>query len=185
MYSGNMGLTHIFQPILEAAEILQERLPEALILFVGDGPQKQWIQNQVEDRSLTNIKMLPFQPHERVGECLGAADIHLVTMRPEVLGLVVPSKVYGILATGKPCLFIGPKECEVARFIEEQSCGEVLNSDSGEGLAERIHAWYLNNVSRIETGRRGQRAVRVARINSFELFRHVLGKEVEHISECS
>ena len=108
MYSGNMGLAHPFEVILDAAEQLRDERPDMVFAFVGEGPRKVWIAEQVATRGLSNVQLLPFQPKARLAESLSAADVHLVTMQPEVEGLVVPSKVYGVLAAGRPCVFLGP-----------------------------------------------------------------------------
>ncbi|MBI3878478.1 MAG: glycosyltransferase family 4 protein, partial [Verrucomicrobia bacterium] len=100
MYSGNFGLAHQFEPILDAAELLAAGAPRVAFLLVGDGPRAAWIQGEVARRNLENVRVLPPTPRARLAESLGAADVHLVSMRAELCGLVVPSKVYGVLAAG-------------------------------------------------------------------------------------
>jgi len=141
MYSGNMGLAHPFDAVLDAAARLRGEAPDVLFLFVGEGPRKDELRQQVRRRGLDNVRFLPFQPMERLHQSLSAADLHLVTMRPELEGLVVPSKLYGALGAGRPALFLGPSGSEAARVIEENDCGAVLPEPSGEGLAEAIQVW--------------------------------------------
>jgi len=143
MYSGNMGLAHPFDAVLDAADrVQQDDRDEVLLLFVGEGPRKAALQEQVERRGLSNVRFLPFQPRERLAESLSAADLHLVTMQPELEGLVVPSKLYGALGAGRPVLFLGPPGSEAARVIAETDCGTVLPSPSGAGLADAIRDWH-------------------------------------------
>jgi glycosyltransferase involved in cell wall biosynthesis len=142
MYSGNMGLAHPFDAVLDAAARLQEESPEVVVLFVGEGPRKDALQRQVARRSLDNVRFLPFQPRERLAESLSAADLHLVTMQDELEGLVVPSKLYGALGAGRPALFLGPSGSEAARVVREQDCGTVLSDPDGSTLAEVIADWY-------------------------------------------
>lgn len=134
MYSGNLGLAHPFERILDAAAAL----PEIGFVFVGDGPRLAWVQEQVATRGLANVAFLPFQPAEKLAESLSAPDLHLVTMEPHLSGLVVPSKVYGVLAAGRPCLFLGPADSEAARLIVDHDAGTVVGD---RDLAEAIGHW--------------------------------------------
>jgi glycosyltransferase involved in cell wall biosynthesis len=152
MYSGNLGLAHPFGAMLDAAAAL----PEATIVFVGDGPRLGWVRDQVQRRGLANVRFLPFQPLERLAESLSAADLHLASMEPHLAGLVVPSKVYGILAAGRPCLFLGPADSEAARLIAAHGCGEVLAPDAD--LAASIRAWLDDPARREEAGNRARAA---------------------------
>jgi glycosyltransferase involved in cell wall biosynthesis len=138
MYSGNMGLAHPFDIILDAAEQLRDERPDMVFAFVGEGPQKAWIAERVASRGLSNVQMLPFQPKERLAESLSAADVHLVTMQPEVEGLVVPSKVYGVLAAGRPFVFLGPEGSEAAQRIRELNAGTVLPNPTSSAVAKAL-----------------------------------------------
>ncbi|MBK7999094.1 MAG: glycosyltransferase family 4 protein [Verrucomicrobia bacterium] len=141
MYSGNLGLAHPFEAILDAAERLRESHPTALFLFVGSGPRLHWVREQVLKRSLHNVRFLPFQPKEKLAHSLAAADIHLASMQHELCGLVVPSKVYGVMAAGRPCVFLGPEESEAAQFILQHGCGSVLTKATGARLASCLAQW--------------------------------------------
>ena len=92
-------------------------------------------------RGITNIRFLPPQPAEKLSESLSAADAHLVTMRPNLCGLVVPSKVYGVLAAGRPCLFVGPADSEAARLLRETDSGFVIEPGRSAELASVILDW--------------------------------------------
>ncbi len=159
MYSGNMGLAHPFETIIDAAEQLRTEAPEVLFLFIGGGPRLEWLTQQAATRGLDNVRFLPFQPRENLAESLAAADLHLVSMQEGTEGLVVPSKVYGVLAAGRPCFFLGPPESEAALLIEENACGEVLSGVTGKVLAERILCWKQDALLRQEAGLRASAAV--------------------------
>jgi FimV-like protein len=154
MYSGNLGLAHRFEPILDAAALVQATLPKALFLFVGGGPRLDAVQGESARRALSNVKFLPPQSREDLGESLKAADVHLVCMREALLGLVVPSKAYGVLAAGRPCVFLGPAFCEAARVIREYDCGAVLPDTDGQGLADRLMHWHADPSQVKAMGRR-------------------------------
>jgi colanic acid biosynthesis glycosyl transferase WcaI len=153
MYSGNLGLAHPFEAMLDAAAVLQASQPSALWLFVGDGPRLPWVREQVAARGLTNVRFLPYQPRERLGESLAAADVHVASMRDELCGLVVPSKVYGVVAAARPCIFLGPEGSEAARFLMEHQCGAVLPQAGGRELAGAIERW-ISTRAELERVRR-------------------------------
>jgi glycosyltransferase involved in cell wall biosynthesis len=170
MYSGNMGLAHPFDAVLDAADRLESERPEVLFLFVGEGPRKDALRAQVQRRGLPNVRFLPFQPRERLAESLSAADLHLVTMRPELEGLVVPSKLYGALAAGRPACFLGPPGSEAARAVAEHDCGAVLPDPSGAALADAIRDWHDAPDRWARATERARAAVADARTGATERF---------------
>ena len=139
-YSGNMGLAHPLGPILDAAAELATTDPDVVWLLIGDGARRVWVEREVKGRRLGNVRVLPFQPRDRLAESLSAGDLHVVTMAPELEGLVVPSKAYGVLRAGRPILFAGPEGSEVARMIGEDGTGEVVALD-GAALAAAVRRW--------------------------------------------
>ena len=141
MYSGNLGLAHPFEAMLDAAERLRSTHSQVLFLFVGNGPRLPWVREQVVQRKLENVRFLPFQPREKLVQSLAAADLHLASMLHELCGLVVPSKVYGVLSVGRPCVFLGPEESEAAQFILQNGCGSVLAKATGTRLASCLAQW--------------------------------------------
>ena len=151
MYSGNLGLAHPFKAMLDAAERLQATHPQMLFLFVGNGPRLPWVREQVTQRTLENVRFLPFQPREKLAQSLAAADLHLASMLHELCGLVVPSKVYGVLSAGRPCVFLGPEESEAAQFILQNGCGSVLAKATGARLASCLSQWAGDGVMLRET----------------------------------
>jgi glycosyltransferase involved in cell wall biosynthesis len=174
MYSGNMGLAHPFGPVLDAAERLQNDRPDVEFLLVGDGPRKEALQRRVAHQGIDNVRFLPFQPRERLAESLSAADLHLVTMQEAMEGLVVPSKLYGVLAAGRPALFLGPEGSEAARVVEEHDCGTVLPSVGGAGLADAIRVWYDHPEKLKAASRRARQAVDNARAEAVQAFDRLL-----------
>ncbi len=179
MYSGNMGLAHPFDTVLDAAAQLQDERPEVCILFVGDGPRKPDLQEQAARRGLDNVRFLPFQPYERLDKSLSAADLHLVTMQPELEGLVVPSKLYGALGAGRPVLFLGPSGSEAARVVHAAECGSVCPNPTGEALAETIRRWHANPEHWEQAAGRAREAVASGRFEAAEQFDGVLRAVVD------
>jgi colanic acid biosynthesis glycosyl transferase WcaI len=136
-YSGNLGRAHEFSTILESADRLRGR-DDILFLFIGGGYHESWIVVEARRLGLTNILMKPLQPTERLGESLAVADVHLVSLRPELEGFVVPSKFYGIAAAGRPTLFIGDPDGEIPRILAEADCGATVSIGDASALAEHI-----------------------------------------------
>ena len=141
MYSGNLGMAHPFQAMIDVAAQLEQSHPDVLFAFIGEGPRKADVHRDVEMRGLTNVDFLPFQPYNRLAESLSAADIHLVSMRHEAQGLVVPSKVYGVLAADRPCIFLGPERSEAARIIRERNAGVIITQD--------VHTTMISTIDRM------------------------------------
>jgi colanic acid biosynthesis glycosyl transferase WcaI len=156
MYSGNLGRAHEFTTVLEAARLLKERGEHGILfLFVGEGPSRSIVEDAAVSAGLPNVRFLPSQPGSGISESLGAADLHLVTMKEGMSGLVVPSKFYGVLAAERPCLFVGPQDSEAARVILEVGCGAVIGIGEAQRLAEVILK-YRDHPGRIaEEGIRG------------------------------
>ena len=136
-YSGNMGRAHEFRTIIDAAAALQGE-PDIVFLFIGGGAQKEFIAAAAAERGLTNLLFKPYQPRDRLAQSLGAADAHLVTLRPELEGLIVPSKFYGIAAAARPTIFIGDPKGEIGAEIRAANCGLCVHQGDVEGLVAAI-----------------------------------------------
>jgi colanic acid biosynthesis glycosyl transferase WcaI len=136
-YSGNTGLVHGYQTLLDAAERLRE-FPSLLFLWIGGGGLYEQLRREVEARGLKNWRFEPHQPRERLAQSLGSADLHVAMLDPAFEGLVVPSKFYGIAAAGRPCLFIGNEDGEIARLIRQHDCGAVVKHGDAEAVVRAI-----------------------------------------------
>lgn len=146
MYSGNFGLAHTFDAIVEAARKMQDLHQRVQFVFIGQGPRLGGLRKATA--GFKNVRFLSFQPPEMVADCLRAADVHLVSIRDEVCGLCVPSKVYGVLAAGRTCIFLGPKQSEAARILEENDCGIVISASATEALVDCLLR-FLNEPDRL------------------------------------
>jgi glycosyltransferase involved in cell wall biosynthesis len=156
MYSGNMGRGHDLETLVAAAERLASRT-DVRFHFAGQGARRSVVERAAE--RLPNVRLGEYQPRERLAESLSAADLHLVSLAPELCGLIEPSKLYGIMAAGRPALFAGPEESEVARTIRRECCGEVLRPGDAEGLARSIEALADDPARRAVMGGRAREAL--------------------------
>lgn len=136
-YSGNLGVAHEFDTILDAAEQLLER-SDIAFLFIGAGSRLAWLKQQVRQRGLVNVQFQPYQSRERLAESLSVPDVHLVCLRPDMEGLIVPSKFYGVLAAGRACIFIGDPEGEIAVQVRRLRCGMAVRSYDAADLVKQL-----------------------------------------------
>jgi len=139
LYSGNHGLAHRFDAVTSAAKALAEREARALFLFVGDGPRLPEVKAQV--RGLANVRFMPYQRREVLRGLFNAADVHLVTLRDEVAGMVVPSKYPAALAAGKPVLLVGGRGTTMRVEIEREGLGWCCDHDGVAVCAAVMAAW--------------------------------------------
>lgn len=144
LYAGNIGMAHPIEPILGAAEILEEEAADIEFVFVGDGEKFDYIAKERADRGLENIRLLPYQPAERLREVMESGDVHLVSMREEAAGFVVPSKLYTALAVARPCIFIGPVQSETAKVIKDFQTGKIVPQNDPRALADAIKHYRMS-----------------------------------------
>lgn len=136
-YSGNFGRAHEFTTFLDAAQQLRDR-EDIVFVFAGGGYHSDAIKQGIATRGLRNFLMKPLQPRERLSEALGAADLHLISLLPPMEPFVVPSKLYGILAAGRPTVFVGDISGEIATVLAEAGCGRSVLPGNSAGLANAI-----------------------------------------------
>jgi glycosyltransferase involved in cell wall biosynthesis len=136
-YSGNLGRAHEYETAVGAAAELGEDERFAF-LFVGGGNKMESLQVRVQELGLRNFHFLPYQPREELEDSLAAPDLHLVSLNPALEGLIVPSKFYGILAAGRPVVFIGDQDGELSRLIRANHCGLVVAPGDSTALVAAI-----------------------------------------------
>jgi colanic acid biosynthesis glycosyl transferase WcaI len=141
-YSGNLGRAHEVDTMLAAMRML----PDVKFVITGGGAQLARLKSEAP----ANVEFRPYAPREQLSESLSSVDAHLVSLRPSLEGLIVPSKFYGILAVARPVIFIGAKDGELARIIDEHRIGLVVEEGDAEGLARAIRSIDP------EMGRRGR-----------------------------
>lgn len=158
-YSGTLGLAHPMDGVLDAAARLQTSDPAILFLVIGEGRGRGAVAEAIQRRGLTNVRLAPWQPADRLAESLSAADLHLAVMSDAALGLMVPSKFVGALAAGRPVLFLGPVASEAAQHIREWGCGATLDPLDGAGLAALIRRYAADPARCAREGAAARRSV--------------------------
>ncbi|ABK44902.1 glycosyl transferase, group 1 [Magnetococcus marinus MC-1] len=136
-YSGNMGRAHRFESIIWAIE--QSAANQAIQwLFIGGGPQRAQVAEAVQEQLGRTVQFHPYQPQERLHLTLAVADLHLVSLAPEMEGLIFPSKLCGILQAGRGVLLVADPEGEMGALVREQQCGLVFAPEDKAGLLAAI-----------------------------------------------
>ena len=136
MYSGNHSPCHPLETLLQAAERLAEN-EDVAFCFVGGGSEFGKVKERARNRGLRNVLCLPYQPIEKLSGSLSAADLHVVVMGDQYVGIVHPCKIYNVLAVKKPFLYIGPNESHVTDIIRR--CDAYVSSHGDvEGVVTNI-----------------------------------------------
>jgi glycosyltransferase involved in cell wall biosynthesis len=155
-YSGNLGRAHDFDTVLRAAKLVRHRT-QILFLFIGGGHSFDQLKRAVKQQNLCGtFTFVPYQPADVLKYSLGVADVHLISLKAALEGLVVPSKFYGIAAAGKPVIAIAAADGEIARLVRAYSCGLIIEPGNGDTLAERLVQLSQDPVRVADMGRRAR-----------------------------
>jgi colanic acid biosynthesis glycosyl transferase WcaI len=134
-YSGNMGRVHRFDELIDAACALCSH-PDLSFVLIGDGAQRAALEGRVQAMGLKNVMFQPYQPRERLRASLTLPDIHIVSLDERLEGLIVPSKFVGVLAMGRPVLWIGTADGEVGSLVRASGCGVTVPSGDAAALTQ-------------------------------------------------
>jgi len=158
LYSGNIGYLHEFDTIIKAAEDLRDSgYKDIVFVFIGEGIKKEYIRKKAEEKGLNNILFFPYQARDKLTYSLGIADVSLVTLEKGFEGMVVPSKIYGILASGRPMIGIVGRESEINEIIREGRCGKIVKIGDYQALVDGIINYYNDREKCREDGLSGRR----------------------------
>jgi colanic acid biosynthesis glycosyl transferase WcaI len=137
LHAGNIGLSQNLDVVIEAAALLTPRR-DIVILFIGDGNRRAALQALAASRGLDNVRFLPFQPRDQLRWTYASSDVCLVSLKAGLAGYIVPSKLYPILAAGRPYIAAVEKLSEVAALTERHRCGVLVDPGDAVQLAEAI-----------------------------------------------
>jgi len=154
-YSGNFGIGHDGETMYRAMQAT--RADDSIRwVIVGGGTRRGELEAFVQAHDIVNAVLKPYQPREALGELLSLGNVHLVSIAENFSGLLVPSKFYGVLAAARPVLYVGPRESEVARVIEESKCGLVIEQGDSAGLVKAIETLHADPQLAQAMGRRAR-----------------------------
>ncbi len=137
LYSGNLGLAHDLETV-EGAMLRLKDDARFGFRFVGSGGRREELKAFCEAHGIGSLELAPYVQRASLSETLGSGDVGLVTQRDACCGTVVPSKVYGLLAAGRPVLFIGPREATPARIVRRFGCGWHVACGDVDGLTRLL-----------------------------------------------
>lgn len=137
-YAGNMGRTHGLENIFNAANILNGVESDIHFIMCGTGAKRAWLESVVKGGGITNITLLPNQPRTGLNTLLNACDIAIISFMPGMAGISVPSRMYNLLAAGKPIIAVADPNSELAHVIKEEEIGWVIPPDEPDLIAQCI-----------------------------------------------
>ena len=171
LHAGNLGFYGAWDSLLKAAHILRNE--NTGLVFVGDGANRAAM--EISAKPLPNVRFLPFFPIEQVPHVMMAGDVHIVTVRRGLEGVVVPSKLYSILAAGRPVLAIAAAESDAVRIVRESGCGISADPDDPAAIAAAIRELRNDQNRLIQMGIRAKEtAAKYARVDELERFVEVM-----------
>ena len=144
LYSGNLGMGQDLTTVLRAVARFNGDM-DLHILIVGGGKGQAYTKQLVADLQLRNVEFREPVPLYKLAELLASGDIHIICQKRGTEGLLVPSKVYGTLVAGRPSLFLGPYNCEVARIIRDSRSGFVVEPGDVEGVSNALTSLILSS----------------------------------------
>ncbi len=155
-YSGNLGRAHEYDTLLAAAERLRDDA-RYVFLMIGGGKRFEELAAAVKQRRLDgSFRFLTYQEQPTLPYSLSLPDMHWLSLNPKLEGLLVPSKFYGIAAAGKPIIFIGDKDGEVARLVRQHGCGLVIAPGDADILVDTLRKWINSPAIIAEMGLRAR-----------------------------
>ena len=156
MYAGNLGFSQPVEVLLDAATTFADD-PDIVFVINGSGSARSSLERAAE--GLENVVMVPRQPRERLAEVLAAADLHIVMLSRGLGHASVPSKLYSILAAGRPVVARVDAGTEVARMVTEAKAGQAIPPEDPEALAQAIAVVVRDRERAVAQGRAGRRFV--------------------------
>jgi|SRR5580704_3643814 colanic acid biosynthesis glycosyl transferase WcaI len=171
LHAGNLGFYGAWQTLIDTAKILSSE--NSGLVFIGDGANRAVLEKSAAGSS--NIRFLPFRPFEQIPHVMMAGDVHIVTVRRGLEGVVVPSKLYSILAAGRPVLAVADAKSDAARIVCEAGCGLAADPDDPAAVAAALRTLRSDPARLAEMGRRSREtAAKYARVNELARFVEII-----------
>lgn len=159
LYAGNIGMTQSFDTLLDVARRLQNDADIAF-LIVGDGARRSHVEAQVRQHRLANVTLLPYQPRSRVPDIYATSDLCLVPLMAGTAKTTLPSKLYTIMASGRPALVAADEDSDLVHTLKKARCGIAVKPDDVEALYNGIRQAFENREALQDWGRNGHEYAR-------------------------
>lgn len=154
-HAGNIGYVYDLETMLDAAALLKSE-KKILFLIVGDGVAKPRLERKAKALGLENVRFLPFQPYEDLPWLRAASDVQVSLYRHGAANYSMPSKIYEIMASGRPLLASADMRSDVWNLVEATQCGLCIEPENPEQLAEAVLTLYRDPSLRDAMGQRGR-----------------------------
>jgi colanic acid biosynthesis glycosyl transferase WcaI len=156
MHSGNVGHAQDLETLVRAASLLDD-LDRLEVVIVGFGARHAAVVQLATQLGVTNVRFLPYQPRHVLSASLSAADLHYVGLARGLSGYVVPSRINGILAAGRPVIVAADEESESVRLVRAAECGVTVPPGDPGALADAIRSAYAGEPDLVALGASGRR----------------------------
>lgn len=175
IHAGNLGFYGAWETLIKAAKILE---PDNIgFIFIGEGAYKKGIEQMASNCS--NVRFLPFQPEEDIPHVLKSGDIHLITIQAGIEGSVSPSKLYRILAAGRPVLGVVHRKSDLATMITRSKCGVVSDPEDPGAVAETVRMLSKNPGQLVKMGRQASMlSIEYDSVKLFKRFVQIVEKTI-------
>ena len=157
LYAGNIGVYQDWEPIIYAANKLKDTNVEFWI--IGEGVKKEDLRKEIEIKSLTNVKLLPYQSRELMPLINSFADIHFISINKEMEYEGFPSKVYTIMASAKPMIVIIGENTPLYNFLKDLDCSILITNDRNEKFANSIIELANDSKKKYDLGQNGNNII--------------------------
>jgi colanic acid biosynthesis glycosyl transferase WcaI len=176
IHAGNLGFYGAWDTLLQAAKLLEGE--NTALIFVGEGANRARLQAAAQGS--TNIRFLPFRPAAEIPLVMAAGDVHIICVRRGLEGVVVPSKLYSVLAAGRPVLAVASEESDIVRIVREARCGLAADPDDPASVAAALRKMRDDPRELTEMGVCAREAAKnYARVNELKRFVEVMEKATD------
>ena len=155
-YSGNMGRTHDLEILIECARKLEDR-QDIHFLMTGWGAKRQWLEETISAHRMSNMTLLVNRPRDELADSLNASDVGVISFVHGMAGISVPSRMYNIMAAGKPIIAVVDENSELALVVKEEQIGWVVLPGDVDQLVAVILEAHVNPARLTEMGQRARR----------------------------
>lgn len=171
IHAGNLGFYGAWDTLLQAAK--QIEYENIGLIFVGEGANRERLQRAAQDSK--NIRFVPFRPASEIPFVMAAGDVHIISVRRGLEGVVVPSKLYSVLAAGRPVLAVAPEESDVVRIVREARCGIAADPDDPAAVAAALRKMRDDPIELTNMAQRAREAAKkYVRVNELKRFLEVI-----------
>ena len=180
MHSGNVGHAQDLDTLIRSATLLRD-MDDLRVVVIGTGARHAQLVALAERLETDQVRFIDFQPRELLSETLAAADVHVVGLARGLAGYIVPSRLYGILAAGRPVIVAAEDESETAQLVREVGCGVVVPPGEPLALAEAIRSCHDGVYDLAEMGRRARHYAETKADTRFAVahYREVLAEVIQ------